>query len=172
MSSTSNVMYVETPVVRFRGKMWNVMMSCAYLQDKGKMCRMDSNIDDETHHMSIFDKYMPADRNYAEAIDAFLHVYDSALESDLTSFYKLNEPYHVKAFKPHTTTDGVRQITVKMIDGDELDGGPGGRNQDVLVLTVGKRDFTMRRVKFIPTFVSKHDIKTLDERKWYSSAGI
>jgi hypothetical protein len=171
MSSTSNVLYVDTPLVLFRGKMWNVMMSCAYLQDEGKMWRMDDNVDAETHHMSIFDKYMPATPEYAEAIDDYLHENETNIEPDLTSFYKLNETFHVRGWKPRTTTKGNRRTTVKMIDGVELDGFPGGRHQDVLILTVGSSAYSTRRVKFVPAFAWNNEVNSVQVRSRRPSAG-
>lgn len=163
MSSTSNVIYVETPVVRFRGKMWNVMMSCAYLKD-GKLGSMDHKIEDDTHYMSTLDKYIPATPEYAEAIDAFLSANETHFEPDLSIFYKQHEVYHLKLFKPRISTKGNRKTTVAMLDGTAIDGGPGGRNQDVLILGVGSSEYTTRRVKFVPAFVWRQEVEELDDR--------
>lgn len=164
MSSAPNVMYVETPVVRFRGKMWNVMMSCAYLQGD-KLPRMDSNIDGDTHQMSIFDKYMPATQAYAEVIGTFIRVHDGALDPDLTVFFKNNETWHLKAFGPLNIYSETRKknVKVEMIDGTVLDGGPGGRHQDVLILTVGTATHLTRQVKFTPAFVSTDEAADVDK---------
>jgi hypothetical protein len=147
--------------------MWNVMMSCANLSpEKGKLWTPDHNVESYTHQMSIFDKYINPPREYADAICNFISVNDDKLESDLTVIYKNNEPWHLKTFKPldvYSETTGKR-VKVEMIDGTVLDGGPGGRNQDVLILTVGRIWYNMRRVKFVPAFVATHEAEDLDAR--------